>query len=153
MKTLMLITLIAGLTGPALAVTPTPTKVSKPAPAPAAEHADHSQGHQHRKPEADKPAPTTAATPIQKAAQRFMEGEVKNAEEITAKMEAAKQATVEAAMRAKEALTPLAKRLAKRAESEAPALIDATAKQRRASSKMVSDCLSALRRVVDEVAK
>ena len=82
-----------------------------------------------------------------------MEGEVKNAEEITAKMEAAKQATVEAAMRAKEALTPLAKRLAKRAESEAPALIDATAKQRRASSKMVSDCLSALRRVVDEVAK
>ena len=61
MKTLMLITLIAGLTGLAWAETPVET-----------------------------PAETPAETPIEKAAQRFVEGESKNAEQVSAEARAAR---------------------------------------------------------------
>ena len=133
----MLMTLIAGLSGPALAETHVETPAPTPAPTPAQPPA----------------APSPDTTPIGKATQRLIEGETTNAMELNAEFQAAQQAAEAAAKRATEALTPLAMKLAERAKTEAPAVIDATAEQRRASTKLLTGCLSAFKRVVSEVAK
>ncbi len=91
--------------------------------------------------------------PVEQAMQRLAEGEEKNAQEMGEEMQAVAQATEEAAKRVQKALTPLAEKLAARAKAEAPAMIDAVAEQRRASSKMVTGALKMFRKVTDEVAK
>jgi len=96
---------------------------------------------------------TDADAQIEKAAQRFVEGEEKNAEEMSAEMQALQQATEKAAERVQKALSPMAKKMAERAKAEAPGIIDAAAEQRRASVKMLTGALSAFRKAVDEVAK
>jgi hypothetical protein len=116
MKTLMMITLIAGLTVPAW-------------------------------------ADTTDKNPIEEAMQRLAQGEEKNAEEMGEGARAVQQATEDAAKRVKKALTPLAQKMAERAKTEAPAMIDAVTEQRRASSKIMTSFLSAFKKVADEVAK
>ncbi len=116
MKKLMLITLIAGLTGTAWAETPVDAQ-------------------------------------IEKAVQRLAEGEAQNSQEVNTEAQAIQQAAKSATTRVKKALTPLAKRLEERVKAEAPAIIDAAAEQRRASSKLLTGCLSVLRKAVDEVAK
>lgn len=106
---------------------------------------------------AEDSKPTPEPSPLEKAVQKFKEVEAKNAEEMGAEIQELQQSAKVVGAKVTEALTPLAKKLKMKAETEAPALIEAAAEQSRANGKLVSGLLRAFKNlaneVVEEVAK
>jgi len=100
---------------------------------------------------AEDSKPTPEPSPIEKAVQKFKEVEAKNAEEMGVEFQKLQQSAKVVGEKVAEALTPLAKKLKKEAEAEAPAVIEAAAEQSRANAKLVSGLLRAFKNLADEV--
>jgi hypothetical protein len=81
------------------------------------------------------------------------EVEAENGEELATEMRELQQSAERVGAKVREALTPVAKKLKKQAEAEAPAIIEAAAEQSRANSKLVTGFLSALKNVANKVAE
>ena len=89
---------------------------------------------------------------MEKAVQKYQEVEAKNAEEMAAEFQEIQQSAQVVGGKVAEALTPLAQKLKKEAEAQAPAVIEAAADQSRANAKLFTGFLKAVRTVADEVA-
>lgn len=97
--------------------------------------------------------PTAKPSPIEKAIQKYKEAEAKNGEEMAAEMQELQKSAQIVGEKVKKALTPLAKRVKKGAEAQAPAIIEAVSEQNSANSKLVRGIFSALKNVANEVAE
>ena len=92
-------------------------------------------------------------SPLQEAMQKYQQAQMENAQDLEKTMGGLAESGQAMAFKVAEALAPMAEKMKKQMEEEAPEVIEAAAEEARANGKLLNSLLKAAKNVAKEVAE